>query len=224
MQDEKETWIDGVRARYDPVTLQLVWDMDGTLLDSSFVVPDAFIAAVAELGVADVDRAQVVAAYSLGVPEVILQHLLGRDLEPDEPEAYYRRLLHASVAPYPGIPAALTELRSSGQVIAVFTGASTRAASTLLASAGIEVDLLVGGDSIQRPKPAPDGLLRVARQLQRDPADLAYVGDAPTDLRAAKAAGALSVAARWGHLYDSAEPADVTLAAPEDVRKLIAQD
>lgn len=198
--------------------------MDGTLLDSSRVVPDAFVAPVAELGGADVDRDQVVAAYSLGVPEVMLKHLLGRDLQPDEAEAYYRRLLHAPVAPYPGIAEALTELRSSGQVIAVFTGASTRAAATLLATAGIEVNLLVGGDNIQRPKPAPDGLLRAARQLHRDPADLAYIGDAPTDLRTAKAAGALSVAASWGHLYDSAEPADVTLAAPGDVRKLIARD
>ena len=50
----------------------LVWDMDGTLLDTTSVVPDAFVATVQELGVADVDREKVVAAYSLGVPEVML--------------------------------------------------------------------------------------------------------------------------------------------------------
>ena len=57
----------------------LVWDMDGTLLDTTSVVPDAFVATVQELGVADVDREKVVAAYSLGVPEVMLEHL-GRAL------------------------------------------------------------------------------------------------------------------------------------------------
>lgn len=202
---------------------QLVWDMDGTLLDSSDVVPDAFVAAVQELAGEDVDRRQVVAAYSLGVPETMLEHLLHRDLGPGEAEAYYRRLLDAPVTPYPGIAEILSELRGAGHVIAVFTGASERAARTLLSSAGIEVDVLVGGDRIGRPKPAPDGLLLAARVLQREPVDLAYIGDAPTDLQAAKASGALSVAATWGHLYDSAEPADVTLKEPREARKLLVR-
>ena len=203
--------------------MQLVWDMDGTLLDSSDVVPDAFVAAVGELGGKDVDREQVVAAYSLGVPETMLEHLLHRELRSGEAEAYYRRLLDAPVTPYSGIAETVKELRRSGHVIAVFTGASKRAASTLLSSAGIEVDVLVGGDKIERPKPAPDGLLLAARVLRRDPGDLAYIGDAPTDLQAAKASGAISVAAGWGHLYDSAEPADVTLTAPREARRLLLQ-
>lgn len=195
--------------------------MDGTLLDSTGVVPDAFVAAVAELGGVQVDREQVVAAYSLGVPEVMLEHLLGRELEAAEAEAYYRRLLDAPVTPYAGIAETVAQLRRSGHLIVVFTGASARAATTLLASAGIEVDLLIGGDQIDHPKPAPDGIFLAAERLQRRPGELAYVGDAPTDLRAAKAAGALSVAAAWGHLYDADEPADVALATPREVFALV---
>jgi HAD superfamily hydrolase (TIGR01509 family) len=195
--------------------MQLVWDMDGTLLDSEEVVPDAFIGAVAELQGPSVDRSMVIATYSLGVPEVIMAHLLGRTLEEGEAEAYYGRLADAQLSPYAGVVVVLDELRYRGHPIVIFTGSSTRAASMLLTSARIKVDLLIGGDQIDRPKPAPDGLRAVAARLNLDPTSMAYIGDAPTDLQAAKAAGVWSVAAGWGHLYNPEEPADITLATPE---------
>lgn len=137
----------------------LVWDMDGTLLDSTRVVPDAFVATVRGLGVADVDREKVVAAYSLGVPEVMLEHLVGRPLDVSEVDAYYNCLESGTVKAYDGVLETLTALRALHLRIAIFTGASSRAARTLLVSAGIKFDILVGGDHVTRPKPAPDGVL-----------------------------------------------------------------
>jgi HAD superfamily hydrolase (TIGR01509 family) len=200
---------------------RIVSDMDGTLLDTTGVVPDAFVEAVADLGGPSVDRASVVAAYSLGVPEVILGHLLRRPLRPGEEEAYYRRLAGIRVSPYEGITVALRALRSAGHPVTVFTGASSRAARSLLSAAGIEVDILVGGDQIAHPKPAPDGLLEAARRLGTRPGALFYLGDAPTDLLAAKAAGARSVAVGWGHLYRADAPADHTLNRPADALHLL---
>ncbi|MGW6130962.1 HAD family hydrolase [Cellulomonas sp. NPDC055163] len=202
----------------------LVWDMDGTLLDSTAVVPDAFVATVRELGVDDVDRERVVAAYSLGVPEVMLEHLVGRTLNDSEVDLYYDRLLGSSVTAYDGVLRTLGVLRDRGVPVVVFTGASSRAARTLLASAGVRPDILVGGDHVARPKPAPDGVLEAARRLSVDPAEVVYIGDAPTDLRAARSAGARGAAATWGHLYRADEPADVRLAAPEDALALLAAD
>ena len=63
-------------------------------------------------------------------------------------------------------------------------------------------------------QPAGDGLMLVASRLGVPASDLAYVGDAPNDLRAARAVGGVAAAAAWGHQYDPGEPADVTLAAP----------
>jgi HAD superfamily hydrolase (TIGR01509 family) len=204
-----------------PVTVQLVWDMDGTLLDSTAVVPDAFIDTVRELAGRRLTRQEVVDAYPLGVPEVILEHFVGHRLADDEAEVYYGHLSRATIAPYDGIAGVLAELRTLGHGLVVFTGASTRAATMLLAAADIEVDLLIGGDQIRAPKPAPDGLIAVAHRLGVETARLAYIGDAHIDLLAAKAAGARSVAAAWGHLYNPGEPADATLAAPGDARGLI---
>ena len=103
----------------------------------------------------------------------------------------------------------------------VFTGASSRAATILLRAAGIAVDVLVGGDEVTRPKPAADGLLLTARRLGVAPGDLAYIGDAPIDLRAATAAGGIGAAAAWGHQYERAEPADITLATPAEALALL---
>src|SRR3954467_13752642 len=164
-------------------TLELVWDMDGTLLDSTVVVPAAFVAAVRELGGPSVGPEQVVASYHRGTPEVILAHLVGRELALDETEVYYRKLKGVEVAPYSGVAHVLDSLRERGRAVAVFTGASSRAAAMLLKAAGLRVDVLIGGDHVQRPKPAGDGLVLAAEQLGVSPADLAYIGDSPLDLR-----------------------------------------
>jgi HAD superfamily hydrolase (TIGR01509 family) len=194
--------------------MQLVWDMDGTLLDSGVVVPAAYVATVRELGGPPVTPAQVVARYWLGTSEMILADLLGRDVAAAAADIYYRQLAAADIGPYPGVADVLAALRRRGHPVAVFTGASSRAAQILLASAGVAADLVIGGDQVQRPKPAGDGLLLTASRLGVPASSLAYVGDAPNDLKAARAVGGVSAAAAWGHQYDPAEPADVTLATP----------
>ena len=201
---------------------QLVFDMDGTLLDSSVAVPAAYQAAVRRLGGPELSPEQVVAGYARGPSDVLLAHLLGRDLSAGESEVYYDELAGVTVRPYPGVAAALTRLRAAGQPIAVFTGASRRAATMLLTGAGITVDVLVGGDEIARPKPAGDGLLLTADRLGLPAPELAYIGDAPNDLLAARAVRALSAAAAWGHQYQRDAAADVTLSEPAEALKLLA--
>lgn len=132
--------------------------MDGTLLDSRVAVSGAFVAAVRRLGGSPVTPEQVVVSYPIGPPEALLPHLLGRDLADGESEAYYDELASATVRPYRGIADVLSALRSRGHRLAVFTGASHRAAVMLLTRAGIFADVLVGGDEVLHPKPAGDGL------------------------------------------------------------------
>jgi HAD superfamily hydrolase (TIGR01509 family) len=203
---------------------QLVWDMDGTLLDSSAGVPAAYVAAIRRLGGPPTSPEQVVASYPLGPPEVLLAHLLGRDLAPGEAEAYYDELASVAVRPYRGVAGVLSALRARGHRLAVFTGASYRAAAMLLTAAGVTADVLIGGDEVRRPKPASDGLLLAARRLGISASAIAYIGDAPNDIGAARAAGSLSVAAAWGHQYDAGVPADITLAAPGDALALLSSN
>jgi HAD superfamily hydrolase (TIGR01509 family) len=201
---------------------QLVWDMDGTLLDSGVAVPAAYVAAAQQLDGLTVTEADVVARYWRGVPERILADLLGRELTPAETDVYYDQLALAEVVPYPEAADVLAALRARGHPVAIFTGTSSRAAAMLLASAGLDADVVIGGDLVRRPKPAGDGLMLAATRLGVQANALAYVGDAPNDLRAARAVGGLAAAAAWGHQYDPAEPADVTLATPSAALDLLA--
>ncbi|WP_328347663.1 HAD-IA family hydrolase [Streptomyces violaceus] len=198
----------------------VVWDMDGTLIDSSSAVPDAFIETVMALGGAVRSRAEVVALYSLGPPHAMLSRMLERPCSGPEVDLYHEALARcaARVTPCAGVRTTLDRLRPVVPM-AVFTGASRRAADILLTAVGLRehFSVVVGGDEIERPKPDPEGVL-TACALLRVPADACvYVGDAPTDLEAARRAGALAAAAGWGHLYNASAPADFVLKTPEDL-------
>jgi HAD superfamily hydrolase (TIGR01509 family) len=198
----------------------VVFDIDGTLIDSASVIPDAYIACVSALGGPSYAPSEIIAAYSVGPPEAMLTHLLGRRSTSAEVDDYHVRLerLARGVTVYPGIKETLASL--GPQVpLAVFTGASIRACRTLLRPTGLlgYFAALVGGDEIARPKPYPDGILEVCRRIRVNPSDAAYVGDAPNDLRAARRSGALALAAAWGHQYEPNEPSDGVFERPAEL-------
>jgi HAD superfamily hydrolase (TIGR01509 family) len=202
----------------------VIWDMDGTLFDSSSVVPGAFIAALRESGRGNVSAEQVIGAYGLGPPAVLLAHFLGRPATDVEIDRYHRELEAAAraTAVYPGIVDVLEAIRPRVRT-AVFTGASRRAAGILLGATGLApyFDRVVGGDEVPHAKPAPDGVLEACRRLGVLPAEAAYVGDAAVDLEAARRAGVLAVGAAWGHMYSADSVADTVARSPSDVRALV---
>src|SRR6266480_3258235 len=181
-------------AMGSPSRLQaVIFDMDGTLIDSSWVVPAAFIATIEELGGPKLDRDQVISSYVLGPPATIMERFLGRPIEPTEIDGYHARLRaeaeRRGVKPYPGIVEALEALARSA-ALGVFTNADLG-----------NVDVL----------------LLACERLEVEAARTAYVGDAPQDGETAHRAGALAVAARWGHLMDDVSAFDVVVDRPRDL-------
>jgi HAD superfamily hydrolase (TIGR01509 family) len=198
--------------------------MDGTLLDSGTVVPDAFIATVQALTGTTYSREQVIQLYPLGPPKIMLTRLLGRPCTAADLDAYHQRLhaMAAEIQPYPEITSVLETLRARLSM-AVFTGASGRAARMLLEAAGLREHfaVVVAGDQVNRQKPHPDGILRACERLGVPAQAAAYVADAPIDLEAARRAGATPVAAGWGHLYQASAPAQVVLRRPRELLALL---
>jgi HAD superfamily hydrolase (TIGR01509 family) len=200
----------GVRA--------VVWDMDGTLIDSATAVPDSYITAILRRGGRRFSRDEIIAAYHYGPPQRMLAELLGRAITADDVEEYHARLRAnaARARPYPGIVDTLDALRRR-LPLAVFTGAARRGALILLQASGLlpYFARVVGGDEVEHQKPAPDGILLACAALGVEPAAAAYVGDSPGDLEAARASGALAVAAGWGHFFQDPAPADLVLSTPQ---------
>ena len=193
----------------------VVFDMDGTLIDSSGVVPAAFTATIEELGGPTLDRDEVIASYVLGPPATIMEHFLGRSVEPSEIDRYHARLRaeaeRRGVQPYPGIPEALEAL-ARPVALGVFTNADLGNVDVLLGAAGLRDRFVVPNF-----KPAADGLLLACERLEVPAARTAYVGDSPQDGETAHHAGALAVAARWGHLMEDVGGFDVVADQPTDL-------
>jgi HAD superfamily hydrolase (TIGR01509 family) len=204
----------------------LVFDMDGTLIDSSGAIPAAYIATIRDLGGPVLTPKEVITAYSVGPPRTMLGHLLGREPAASEVDRYHE-ILHErarAVTVYPGIEETLAALRQSVP-LAVFTGASRRACEMLLTGTDLlhHFDVVVGGDEVERPKPEPDGIELACGRLGVPPGTAAYIGDAPNDLEAARRSGALAVAAAWGHQYVEGELTDAVIRDPEHLVQLLAR-
>lgn len=202
----------------------VVFDMDGTLLDSSRTVPAAYAAAIFELCGRECSEDEVISAYGAGPAAALIAVFTGRQSTSEDVDCWHRHLeerLHLT-ALYEGVIDALENLRSAGLALGVFTGATRRAALAQLEHSGLAslFDTVVASDEIERVKPAPDGLLLAASRLGVSPRATAYVGDARNDLRCARAVEALAVAAAWGHLFEPDDGPHIVAATPRDLVRL----
>jgi len=204
----------------------VTFDLDGTLVDTMRSVPQAYVDTIRLLGGPAVAPADVVAAWHIGATPAVLGHFLGRPATRADVSCYHQRAQAAIAAarPFPGVVEMLDALHGDGYGLALYTSATRRAATGMLAAAGLAAyfPIVVCGDEVQEPKPSAEGLLRVCRHLGLRPADSAYVGDAATDLECADAAGAQAIHAAWSTVYRTTGR-HLTAPAPADVPRLVAE-
>ncbi|GAA4011783.1 HAD-IA family hydrolase [Streptomyces marokkonensis] len=202
-------------------TTAVVFDLDGVLVDSFAVMRQAFTTAYAET-VGDGEPPFEEYERHLGRYFPDIMEIMGLPLEMEEPfvrESY--RLAHL-VPVFDGVPQMLRELRAHGIGLAVATGKSGPRARSLLEQLGL-LDLftvVIGSDEVDRPKPAPDIVLKALAVLGSGPARTVMVGDAVTDLNSARGAGVTAVAALWGETDEPtllAENPDIVLRAPAEL-------
>ena len=203
-----------------PEVTAIAFDLDGTLIDSGVVVPDAYLAVVDKLGGAVKTREQVIAAYRAGATAAVLAQLLGREPPPNAVTLYLGELERRAdgVSVYSGMRRTLQRLAERWP-LGVYSGASAAACAILLERTGLRefFAAVVGGDEVGSPKPDPQGLLELGRRLGVSTSEIAYVGDSVRDVGAARACGALAVVAAWGHEYSSVDAGAVAVASPEEL-------
>jgi pyrophosphatase PpaX len=203
----------------------VLFDLDGTLIDSGRMIVASFKhAARSVLGV-DVPEERIRAA--VGGPGLVEQmRLLDARRVEDLVQAYreHNEPLHAELAACAGIEDVLVALRSEGRRLGVVSAkrqATIRLAFDVLDLEGF-FEVVVGADDTERHKPHPEPILCALERLGAAPEEAAYVGDSPFDVRAAKAAGVHAVAVTWGGIHSrerlAAEEPDELVDSAEELR------
>jgi sugar-phosphatase len=183
--------------RFDAV----LFDMDGTLVDSTASVVRSWVRLAEENGIG-MEQLQAAAGHGRPARDIVA------DLFPagrrDEALA---RITHLEVTDVDGVvalPGAEHALRQSGPFGAIVTSCTADLAVARQQAAGIPVpQVVVTADDVVRGKPHPEPFLRAAEILGVEPARCLVVEDAPAGLRAARAAGMTALAVTTTH--DAAE-------------------
>jgi len=181
----------------------IVFDLDGTLIDSARDLGEAASELVQGYGAPPLSVAQVVTMVGNGAPLLVRRALEQAGLDPETPDAldrflriYDRRLMDHTVA-YPGIREELARAVRRGP-LAVLTNKPLGPAIGLLEALNLRgfFTRIIGGDSEYGPKPDPAGLNALRVLAPSEPVVL--IGDSPADAHAAVAAACPFVFARYG--------------------------
>ncbi len=185
----------------------LVFDLDGTLVDSSGDLAASVNHLLGEEGLEALELPEMLPMIGDGAVSLIAQAFErhGRD-SPENGlvrfQTHYRRHCLDRTRLYPGIPELLERLtqRRPRPAMAVATNKPQEFAERVVSGLGLEpfFDAVVGPEVVTRRKPAPDHVLETLERLGHDPADAVMIGDSDTDILSGKHAGAVSVAVLWG--------------------------
>ncbi len=210
----------------------ILFDLDGTLVDSAPDLCNAVNRVLAEEGRAAVPLARLRQVVSKGgramlavacpdLDEAAREALLPRFL------AHYATALAVDSVLFDGVAELLAAIEARGLRWGIVTNKPEYLAVDVVAGFGWRTRsaVLYGGDTLPRRKPDPDQLLAACADLGIAPGEALYVGDDLRDVQAARAAGMPVVAALWGYREDGEDPrswgADHALANARDVIGLL---
>ncbi|HSE76241.1 MAG TPA: phosphoglycolate phosphatase [Dongiaceae bacterium] len=185
----------------------LVFDLDGTLVDSAPDIAAAVNALFAELGLPPVELALIRRMIGDGAP-VLLERALrhvgaahkAADLMARFSAHYGENAVKLSTL-YPGVAETLAALRAAGCRLGVCTNKPISPTHAVLAAFELNglIEAVIGGDSMKQRKPQPEPLLEVIRALGGTPDRAVLVGDSTVDLACAEAAGVPAIIVPSGY-------------------------
>jgi phosphoglycolate phosphatase len=181
----------------------LVFDWDGTLIDSAGAIVWCIQSACRDLGLPVPDDARASHVIGLGLRDALAYAVPG--LPPEDygqvVERYRAHFLarDADIPLFPGAGAMLSGLRGRGHVLAIATGKSRAGLARALDNTGLRPLFAASRCADQcAPKPAPDMLIELMDELGTDEANTLMIGDTVHDLKMAASAGVPAVAVSYG--------------------------
>lgn len=186
----------------------LIFDFDGTLVDSNPLHVEAWVRAFARFGY-KVPPDRVFVEVGKGgdtlLPSIIGKEAAekdGKKLRAAQPEEFEKLAGERGISVFPGSRQLLDEVRRRGLKTVLATSSNKKQLGVNEEHSGLKVselvDCVVNADDIQTSKPAPDLVSAAAEKLGMTPAQCAMVGDTPYDAESAKHAGVVCLGVRSG--------------------------
>lgn len=208
---------------FDPILL----DLDGTVIDSVALIRESHRHAVRTVLGEDWPDERLVA--NVGRPLIEQMAVFSPD-HADELYRVYRVWNHAHTADlllaYEGVEEVLIGLKAAGRRLGIVTSKSHDAvdlAWEVLPTLRGLFDVVIAAEDSARHKPDPAPILEGLARLGAGPSGACYVGDAPFDLQAGRAAGVATIAVPWGFFPRStliAESPDAVADSPAELMRM----
>ncbi len=184
----------------------LIFDLDGTLIDSKLDLVHSVNATLVMMGLAPISE-QLVASYVGNGAPVLIRRILGPSAgEQDVQHAleyflkYYREHMLDNTHLYPGVKEALDRLLEAGEKMAVLTNKPVRFSRSLVEGLGLAQHFfqLYGGNSFEQKKPHPIGIERLLEETGFARDRTIMVGDSGVDIRTARNANVKACGVTYG--------------------------
>jgi phosphoglycolate phosphatase len=223
---------------FDPSSIKLViFDLDGTLIDSRLDLVHSVNAALRHIGHPELPDELIASYVGDGAP-ILIQRALGGEAVDDALIRkglefflkYYRehKLDHTTV--YAGIPEALGAIQNSAngapRKLAVLSNKPVIPSRAIVDALGLGrfFSQVYGGNSFSTKKPDPEGARKLLEENGVQPEHAAIVGDSHVDIRTGRNAGLVTVGVTYGfapHTLED-EPPDVLVDHPSELSELFA--
>ena len=186
----------------------VLFDLDGTLLDTAPDLADALNTVLEQQGCAPLPYSDIRPVVSHGGIALIA---LGFGLQPGDPRfeelraqllKVYRENISIKTRPFPGMAEVLDQLEARDMNWGVVTNKPGWLTDPLLRDLGLfdRAACIVSGDTLEQRKPHPAPMLHACEQAGSLPAQCVYVGDAQRDIEAGKNAGMQTLVALFGYI------------------------
>jgi phosphoglycolate phosphatase len=194
----------------------LIFDLDGTLIDSRLDLANAVNATRGHLGMSPLANERVYSYVGNGAPLLIRRALGEQATEPEIERAldyflqYYGDHDLDNTNLYPGVRESLDRLRDAGKRMAVLTNKPVRMTRSIVEGLGIRGHFfqVYGGNSFEQKKPHPMGVEALMREAGVDRAATMMVGDSSVDVLTARNSGIFCCGVTYGFQPETlADPA-----------------